>query len=179
VAPPLKRSEPIPPATPPKSTSLNLSAKAPAKTKPVPTPTSTPSPATRPPTTGPEKRTGTSAAETGATSQTTGLTFGGKTAGDTAVNLDTTFCCPEYIEEMRRRIVANWRKDQPVTGSVTVVFEIQKDGSFTPPQIERSGGDITIDVASLDAFKQLRLPPLPKEYTSERLKIHLTFPYVR
>jgi hypothetical protein len=175
VAPPPKRSEPIPPATPPKAASVNLSAKAAAK---APVPTSTPSQATRPPTTGAQTRPGTSAAETGAVSQTTGLTFGGKTAGDASVNLDTTFCCPDYIEEMRRRIVVNWPKDQPVTGSVTVVFEILRDGTFTTPQIEKST-DRILDFASLKPFQVLRLERLPKEYTGDRLKIHLTFPYVR
>jgi len=178
VAPQPKRSEPIPPATPPKSTSLNLSAKPPIKTTPVPTPTSTPTTTTRPPTTGAQTRSGTSAAETGQTTNSTGLSFGGTGAGDTQVTLDTTFCCPIYIGEMQRRILAIWRKDAPEVGTVTVVFEINKDGSFSPPQVEKSGG-VVLDIQSLDVFKKLQLQPLPKEYTADKLKIHLTFPYVR
>jgi len=48
------------------------------------------------------------------------------------------------------------------------------DGTYTSP----SGG-LVLDIASLDVFKALRLLPLPKEYTADKLKIHLTFPYVR
>jgi hypothetical protein len=176
VAPQPKRSEPIPPATPPKASSVTLSAKAPVKTKPVPT--TTPSPATRTPTTGAQTRPGTAAAETGAVSQNTGLTFGGKAPGDTAVNLETTFCCPDYIMELQRRIVANWPRQTPETGSVTVMFEVLRDGTFTAPKIEVSGG-VILDAASLKTFQLLHLQPLPKEYPGERLKIHLTFPYVR
>jgi len=175
VAPPPKRSEPIPPATPPKASSVNLSAKAPVKT---PVPTSTPSPATRTPTTGAQTRPGTAAAETGAVSQNTGLTFGGKAAGDTAVSLETNFCCPDYIQELIRRIGVNWPRQQPEVGTVIVVFEVLKDGTFTPPKIETSGG-VILDAASLKTFQLLHLQPLPKEYPGERLKIHLTFPYVR
>lgn len=176
VAPPLKRSEPVPIAAPPKASSVSLSAKAPAKTTPVPT--TTPSQAIRTPTTGAQVKPGTAAAETGAVSQNTGLTFGGKAPGDTAVSLETTFCCPDYINELIRRIVANWPKDQPVAGTVVVMFEVLKDGTFTPPKVETSGG-VILDAASLKTFQLLHLQPLPKEYTGERLKIHLTFPYVR
>ncbi len=178
VAPPPKRAEPIPPATPPKSTSLNLSAKPPVKTTPVPTPSATPSATTRPPTTGAQTRPGTSAAETGQTTNSTGLSFGGAGAGDTQVTLETTFCCPAYIQEMQRRILAIWDKNAPEVGTVTVVFEINRDGSFTAPQVEKSGG-LVLDIASLKTFKTLLLLPLPKEYTADKLKIHLTFPYVR
>lgn len=178
VAPQPKRPEPIPPATPPKSTSLNLSAKAPAKTTPVPTPSATPSATTRPPTTGAQTRPGTASAETGQTTNSTGLSFGGIGAGDTQVQLETTFCCPLYIAEMQRRVLAVWQKDRPEVGTVTVAFEINKDGTFSTPVVEKSGG-LVLDLASLDVFKKLQLQPLPKEYTADKLKIHLTFPYVR
>jgi outer membrane biosynthesis protein TonB len=176
VAPPPKRSEPIPPATPPKASSVNLLATKPVAKTPTPTPTATPTAAQRPPTTGAQPRPGTSSAETGSNAPTNGLTFGGVGTGDTTVRVETTFCCPDYIAELQRRILAIWKPWAPEIGSVTVVFEVQKDGTFTTPVIEKSGG-VVLNLASLDAFKGLQLQPLPKEFTEPRLKIHMTFPY--
>jgi outer membrane biosynthesis protein TonB len=59
------------------------------------------------------------------------------------------------------------------------VFEILKDGSFTKPVLETSSGNVLLDRAAIDAFGRLRLQPLPAEYKEDRLKIHLSFPYVR
>ena len=63
--------------------------------------------------------------------------------------------------------------------STVIVFEILRDGTFTKPEIEKSSGSVMLDVASKAAFDKLKLPSLPKEYTQDRLKIHLSFPYVR
>jgi len=184
VAPPPKRMEPIPAAAPPKSNAIVIPTKPP-KTPPKPTPDKptelTPSVLNRPPTTGAQVTKGTSAAETRSTTQSTGLTFGGGGAGDTQVKVDSEFCCPEYIKEFQRRILVNWErtKDQPETGTITVVFEILKDGTFTTPQVEKTNGSVLLEIASKAAFKDLRLLPLPKEYKEDRLKIHLSFPYVR
>jgi TonB family protein len=179
VAPPPKRPEHIPPATPPKPDVIAVPTKAPPKTPPKTADSAKPSTAKpRLPTTGAKVTKGTAVADTGATGQT-GLTFGGGAVGDTQVKLDTAFCCPEYIAELQRRILANWNKNQPVTGTTTVVFEILKDGSFTKPVLETSSGNVLLDRAAIDAFGRLRLQPLPAEYKEDRLKIHLSFPYVR
>ena len=183
VAPPPKRPEPITPATPPKADVLTVPAKTPPKTPPktTPKPTDTPSPVTKPPTTGAQVTKGSAVAETRSTVQSTGLSFGGKGAGDATVTVDNNFCCPEYLSEFQRRIMRNWEqyKSQPEVGSITVVFEILKDGTFTPPVIEKTNGADMLEIASKAAFKDLKLQPLPKEYPEDRLKIHLTFPYVR
>jgi outer membrane biosynthesis protein TonB len=179
VAPPPKRPEPIPPATPKKSTMIANPARTPAKAPPKPAePGATTSALTRPPTTGAQVTRGTAVADTGATGQGTGLTFGGG-AGGATVTLDSNFCCPDWASEVARRISAQWSRVQPVTGTTVVVFEILKDGTFTRPEIEKSSGSVLLDVASKSAFDGLKLPPLPKEYPADRLKIHLTFPYVR
>jgi outer membrane biosynthesis protein TonB len=176
VAPPPKRSEPIPPATPPKASSVNLMATKPVAKTPTPAPSATPTAPPRPPTTGAQTRPGTAVAETGSKALSDGLTFGGAGAGDTSVRVETTFCCPEYIGELQRRILAIWKPWAPESGAVTVVFEVQRDGTFTPPVIEKSGG-VVLDAASLLAFQGLHLQPLPKEFTEPHLKIHMTFPY--
>jgi outer membrane biosynthesis protein TonB len=59
------------------------------------------------------------------------------------------------------------------------MFEIKRDGSFSKPVVEKSSGSAMLDVASQAAFTDLRLPPLPEQYTGQTLKIHLVFPYKR
>lgn len=178
VAPPPRRPEPIPPATPKPSTVIAVPkspVKPPAKMK-EPGP---PSPAvTRTPTTGAQLTRGTSVADTGATGQGTGLTFGGG-AGGAVATLESDFCCKDYLDELVRRINQKWNKVQPESGSVTVMFEIRRDGTFADPVLEQSSGSVLLDVASRSVFKGLTLPPLPREYAGDRLRIHLTFPYVR
>jgi outer membrane biosynthesis protein TonB len=179
VAPTPKRPEPIPPATPKKAKVIATPAKAPAKTPPKPADASaTLSATTRPPTTGAQVTRGTAVADTGATGQGTGLTFGGG-AGGAMATVDSDFCCKDYIDELIRRINAKWPKVQPETGMATLVFEIRKDGTFSRPVVEKSSGSVLLDVASRSAFDGLVLPPLPREYSGDSLKIHLTFPYVR
>jgi TonB family protein len=128
--------------------------------------------------TGSQVQRGSAVADTGSTSQSTGLTYGGGLGGAVAT-LDSDFCCKDYMEEVLRRIGVGWNRAQPVSGSTTVVFEINKDGSFTPPVIEKSSGYVALDAAARDAFRALKLEKLPKEYQFDKLKIHLTFPYVR
>lgn len=179
VAPPPKRAEPIPPATPQKPNVIAMPSKTPPKAPPKTTDkTAATSSVTRPPTTGAQVTRGTAVADTGATGQGTGLTFGGG-AGGAMATVDSDFCCKDYIDELIRRINTLWNKAQPESGMTTVVFEIRRDGTFTKPVVEKSSGSVALDVASKDPFSRLVLPPLPKEYTESSLKIHLTFPYVR
>jgi outer membrane biosynthesis protein TonB len=173
VAPPPKRPEPIRPAVRPKPDEIAMPVKTPVKTpppKPVEPATGATSPLPRP-VTGTQVQRGTSVADTGATGQGTGLTFGGGAGGALAVTVDSDFCCKAYIEELIRRIGTNWDKLQHESGSTTIVF--------AKPEVEQTSGSLPLDMASKAAFAKLKLEPLPKEYPSDRLKIHLTFPYVR
>ena len=121
---------------------------------------------------------GTAVAATGATGQSTGISVGGGSGGTTAV-LDANFCCKAYAEEVLRRIEVRWPKNQQEVGETTVIFEIRRDGSFSKPVVEKSSGSTMLDLASQAAFIDLRLPPLPEQYTGQTLKIHLVFPYKR
>ena len=181
VAPPPKPNQPIRAATQPKPDEIAIPAKKPVK--PTPKPVEATSGATSPlprPTTGKEVQKGNSVADTGTKSQSTGLTFGGGVGGMTTT-LDNDFCCPEYIAEMNRRILAIWDRNQPETGTITLMFEINRDGTFSKPVLERdkSSGSISLRIASELPFTKLKLNPLPKEYPADTLKIHMTFPYVR
>lgn len=178
VAPPPKRPEAARPATP-KSEPAVASIKT-AKPPPKPAPTDPkPAPPTppRPPITGPEVKAGTSRAETGATTQGTGLA-GGQGIGVSGDISSPDFCCPEYVEEMKRRILDRWRRDQPEIGTVVLTFVIQRDGKVTELKTERSASTL-LDYHARNSFNGLLLPQLPQEYKDQVLKVRLTFDYVR
>jgi outer membrane biosynthesis protein TonB len=178
VAPPPKRPTPLPVVTPPKTETIAVPTKPPPKATPLPADKASDKTTPRPPTTGAAVTPGTAAAATGATGQSTGISVGGGAGGTTAV-LDSNFCCMEYAKEVLRRIEVRWPKNQQEIGETTVMFEIRRDGSFSKPVVEKSSGSPMLDVASQSAFTDLRLPPLPEQYTGQTLKIHLVFPYKR
>lgn len=177
-APKPKRPEPIPPAPPPKSTAMTVSTK-PAVKPPEKTADASTTAVTRPPTTGAEVTKGTAVSETRSTTQGTGLQVGGGKAGDASLTVDENFCCMEYLEELRLRIMRVWNRNQPESGETIIVFVIRRDGSISRPELEKSSGSKMLDVASLSVFEKLTLPALPSRYTGESLKVHLKFPYVR
>ena len=178
VAPPPKRPAPLPVVTPPETQAIAVPTKPPPKSTPKPADTPPVNTTPRRPTTGAAVAPGTAAAATGATGQSSGLSVGGGAGGTTAV-LDANFCCPTYAQEVLRRIEVRWQKNQQEVGETTVMFEIRRDGSFTKPIVEKSSGSTMLDLASLAAFTDLRLLPLPEQYTGQTLKIHLVFPYKR
>lgn len=179
VAPPPPRPTPQQVATPPKTSAIAVPDKPVTKPQNRPTdpqPTQLPD---RPPVTGAKVTPGSSVAATGATGQSTGLSVGGGAGGATAV-LAADFCCKAYAEEVLRRIKVNWQPHlQQETGETIIVFEIRRDGTFTKPVVEKSSGSVMLDLASQAPFSNLRLLPLPEEYTGATLKIHLVFPYKR
>jgi outer membrane biosynthesis protein TonB len=178
VAPPPKRPVPLPTVQPKPETAIAV-----PKTPPKPTPQRQTETAAavitpRPPVTAPQPTAGTARTYTPTTAQGTGLSMGGG-AGGAVASFPADFCCPQYIEELLRRIGTNWRKSQQEQGTTTIKFVINRDGSFSRPEIEQSSGSVLLDVTSKDAFNGLRLDPLPKQFTEDKLTIHLKFPYVR
>jgi len=181
VAPLPKRPEPVKAAVKQQPDAIAIPTKTPTRTpKPAEPTTGATSPLPRPPVTGAQVQRGSAVSDTGSTTQGTGLMTGGG-AGGAMASVDSDFCCKEYVEEMIRRINTVWDKNQPETGSVTIVFEINKDGTFSKPTVEKTSGSVALEIASKSVFDpaRLKLPPLPREYTSDRLKVHLIFPYVR
>ena len=135
-------------------------------------------PRSRTPTTGEEIRKGSSVAETGARGQGFGLSSGG---GGTGSYLDTAnFCCPEYIATMLDLIRRNWDSKQQAVGTATVKYTIQRDGTLTTVQVEKSSGYATLDLLANRAIVLTRkLPPLPPAFTEQSLTVHLVFEYQR
>lgn len=134
-------------------------------------------PLKKPPTVGQQIQQGTSLAETGSTSQTTGLTVGG--AGGSTANLEIAdFCCPDYLTTVLQRIEQKWNKTIPggARGYAVLRFEIERDGSIKNITTDKSTGT-TFELQSLSALTQATVPPLPDAFTGDHLVIHLTFPY--
>lgn len=135
-------------------------------------------PSSRTPTKGEEVRKGTAVAETGARGQGFGLSAGG---GGTGSYLDTAdFCCPEYIATMVDLIRRNWDYRQQATGTAMIKFTIQRDGTLTGVEVEKSSGYATLDLLAHRAMLLTRkLPPLPRAFTEPSLTVHLVFEYQR
>ena len=173
-----KRPEPIraPAAKAPEMIEPKKTAPKKAETK---TPAEAKTPASRTPTKGEEVRQGSAAsAPQSARGQGFGLASGG---GGTGSYLDTAnFCCPEYIGLMVETVRRNWDHNQQASGVALVKYTIQRDGSITNVQLEKSSGYQTLDYFATRALQVTRrLPPLPAAFTEPSLTVHLTFEYSR
>ena len=82
-------------------------------------------------------------------------------------------------ERLIRRITANWESKQPEIGTTQLKFVINRDGTFSKPELEISSGSVLLDLKARAAFDRLRIDPLPRAYSEDKLTIHLRFPYVR
>ena len=153
--------------------------KTPAKpvTKPIDKSTA------RKPNSGPEIKAGAAKADTGgAPIPAFGLTrpSGGGAANSGAYTDYANFCCPTYLTQMTDLIRRNWNNNQGATGEVLVKFTIQRDGTLSNVQVEKSSGNALLDLESQRALAKTRaLPPLPREFTENTLTVHLTFDYHR
>jgi TonB family protein len=135
----------------------------------------------RTPTKGPEARSGTARAETGATRGTGfgGLTTGG--GGGTGGYVEAgDFCCPDYLATMVQMVTMNWNQFQQVPGETLMRFTILRDGRITNVEIERSSGYFALDQESRRALvATAQLPALPADYPEPQLVVHLSFVYKR
>jgi protein TonB len=132
----------------------------------------------RTPTKGEELRSGSAVAETGARGQGFGLTRGG---GGTGAYLDVgDFCCPEYLSTMLELIHRNWSSKQQTAGTTVMKFTIERDGTLTNVELEKSSGSPALDLMAQRALVLTRqLTPLPAAFTEPSLTVHLQFEYQR
>jgi len=178
VAPPQARPAPqAPPA--PKAPEMVLpelkakpAAKAPPKRVDKPLEKST----SRKPTTGAQVKPGGSAVDTGgAPIPFGGLSSGGGPGGGVFTDY-ANFCCPAYLIQMSTFIQRNWDTNQGAAGKVQMKFTIRRDGVIEDIQIEKPSNIAMLDLASQRALvKTRRLPPLPREFTENKLTVHLIF----
>jgi TonB family protein len=133
----------------------------------------------RTPTRGAETSAGSSLAETGVRGQGFGLAAGG--GGGSGSRLDVAdFCCPEYIILMLDKIRGNWDQRVETSGETIIKFTIQRDGTLTSYETEKSSGAVMLDNNALRAVIRTRqIPPLPGQFPNPTLTVHLNFQYTR
>jgi TonB family protein len=151
----------------------------PTTAKPVPKPAD--KPATKKPSTGKEVQPGPARADT---PKAVAVPFGGLSStsagGLGGVRVESDFCCPEYIETMKRAIYSNWNPKQGVTGTNEVKFIIRRDGVLTNVGIDKTSNNPLLDLESRNAVHvTVRVPPLPDKYTNPSLTVILIFEYKR
>ena len=82
-----------------------------------------------------------------------------------------------YVERMLVTIGMNWFKPaQSVPISPMIRFRIERDGTISDAEIEKSSGLPFVDRAALRAvLASSPLPPLPSEFSGGHLGVHLIF----
>lgn len=175
-----KRPEPVrPPAAQTPEMTVPLPNKPPVRTPPARVRQAPDDARGRTPTRGAETRPGSALAETGARGQGFGLSSGGGTGGGSRLDV-ADFCCPDYLVQMVQRVRSNWVSRAEVPGVTIVKFTIQRDGTVTGAEVERTSGYAALDLAALRAVVGTRqLTPLPAAYPNPTLGVHLNFEYQR
>lgn len=86
-----------------------------------------------------------------------------------------------YLNVVLARIGENWINPYATSNyqlKCTVFFIIERDGSLTGAKIENSSKNSIYDQSALRAVLATRnLPPLPEDFKSNQLKLHLEFEY--
>jgi TonB family protein len=86
-----------------------------------------------------------------------------------------------YLNVVLARIGENWINPYATSNyqlKCTVFFIIERDGSLTEAKIETSSKNSIYDQSALRAVLATRiLPPLPQDFKSDQLKLHLEFEY--
>ena len=74
----------------------------------------------------------------------------------------------------------NWDSKQQALGTTLVKFTIQRDGTLTDVQVEKSSGYPSARLhGQACAGLTRKLPPLPAAFTEPSLTVHLAFEYQR
>lgn len=107
---------------------------------------------------------------------------GGKTQGESVVpgvQTDSEFNHPDYLIQVRDRIQSNWRYpnlDKSLT--TRIYFKLDRDGKVLRVSVETKTGNRAFDLSAWNAVtSSAPFPPLPDEYPSEDLGIHIDFVY--
>ncbi len=126
-----------------------------------------------------ETQKGSTTVETGARGQGFGLSSSGGGGGDSHLDV-ADFCCPEYLIDMRNRIMQSWDQQQQAFGTVLMKFTILRSGAITNIELERSSNVYSLDAASQRALLLTpKLLALPAAFPDDHLTVHLSFEYPR
>lgn len=134
----------------------------------------------RTPTRGAEPTPGSTIAETGVRGQGFGLSTGGGAGSGSRLDITGDFCCPEYVLLMLEKIRGNWDRRVETSGQTIVKYTIQRDGTITDVELERSSGTTALDLNAQRAIYRTRqFLPLPPQFPNPTLTVHLNFEYTR
>lgn len=173
------RVETRPAPKPPEMVAPDPTAKPATKTPPKSIQKPADKSASRTPTTGAAVKEGSSRVDTGAAPIPFGGLSTGGGGGDGARTDYANFCCPEYLRLMTDQIKRNWQRNQGAAGKVEMKFIVQRDGTITGVEVEKTSGQALLDQASQRALVLTRLPPLPREFPERMLTVYLVFEYQR
>jgi TonB family protein len=86
-----------------------------------------------------------------------------------------------WVQHLKNDVYRNWIMPQPallgIRGHVDFKFTIERDGTMSLLQMERSSGTPALDRAAENALKSSRCLPLPEDYGPPRLTIQVSFFY--
>ena len=159
------RPEPIKPVPPPKPDMM------PAPTKAA-TPAPTPPPALPP--TGRQVRAGTAVVETNRTASGQGVTQPG---GDGTGGVDLNTFDSVWVSAMTDAIKKQWNHLQPETGWTEVWFVVARDGKVLASGVGDSSGSFLLNQEARRAVGMAIIPPLPRDYKEQTLRVRLRFNY--
>lgn len=84
-----------------------------------------------------------------------------------------------YLRQILQKVEDSWTRQAKVSEpeqKPLVYVEIQRDGSITPPKIEKSSGNVFYDQAALRAILESSpFPPLPSEWPKPSLRVLFRF----
>jgi TonB family protein len=90
------------------------------------------------------------------------------------------FDSPYYLDILFGKIRQEW--ENPYEGAdkitCTIYFLVGRDGKIMDSAIEKSSGIPAYDQAALRAILAVKAPPLPNQFGSDELGIHLGFQYI-
>lgn len=178
--PEAKPAPEAPVAKPPEMVAPSPTTKPAPRTPPKPVEKPVDKSASRKPTSGAEVAEGAARVDTGARPVPfSGLsTNAGGGAGGARTDY-ANFCCPEYLRTMTDMIRRNWQRQQGAAGTTHMKFTVERDGTITAIEVEKSSGQALLDLASQRALTVTKLPPLPREFPERVLTVYLSFQYQR
>jgi periplasmic protein TonB len=166
ITPPKKVKTPEPPPKDARTTDINLKKK----------PKVVPKQKTAPPSEEPQTREEMQEAKSKGLPQ--GVNLGSEFG---SASLDATgFESPTFLNILFNKIRIQW--ENPFEGSegitCTIYFVVDREGQITDYTVEKSSGISAYDQAALRAVMSTKAPPLPNQFGSDQLGIHLEFQYI-
>ena len=93
------------------------------------------------------------------------------------IKTDTEFDYPDYLIELRNRIIENWNYPQAKESlATTVYFRLAQDGRIISIKVEKATGNVRFDRSAWEAVQKSNpFPPLPEGFKENELGVHFNF----